>query len=253
MYGIEIWQLVVLVFTGLIASIIGAIAGSGGLLITPLLLLVGLSPAQAIATQNFYAIPTFVSASAKFRQKGALRFREILPYIPALLVFSMAGAYTLCHISADTLKLFLPVLLIVLALWVLLTPSLDSYKSRITFSVMQFGMMAVPVLAFYDGFASTCSTTFYTIACVTLLKTGTLRATALSKLLSLGSSVGSLLVYGTMGHVMWAHGLALALGGVVGAQIGAHLAVKHGERLIRVVLVVMTSAVCLKLLASQWL
>ena len=50
------------------------------------------------------------------------------------------------------------------------------------------------------------------------------------------------------GHVIWVAGLAMALGSLVGGQIGSHLAMRFGSRLIKPLLVVMSLALTAKML-----
>jgi uncharacterized membrane protein YfcA len=50
------------------------------------------------------------------------------------------------------------------------------------------------------------------------------------------------------GHVLWIAGLAMAAGSITGGQIGSHLAMRYGSRLIKPLLIVMSLALTAKML-----
>ena len=77
---------------------------------------------------------------------------------------------------------------------------------------------------------------------------GVLKATAHTKLLNFASNLGSLLVFAFSGATWWMTGLAMALGQVAGAALGARLAMRVGARMIRPLLVVTSTAMALRLI-----
>ena len=97
------------------------------------------------------------------------------------------------------------------------------------------------------------------LAFVTLLGYGVVRATAHTKLLNFSSNLGSLLLYSATGAVVWPLGLVMAGASLVGAQIGSHVAMRFGVRIIRPLLVAVSSLMALRLLLDpvnpwrQWL
>jgi len=50
------------------------------------------------------------------------------------------------------------------------------------------------------------------------------------------------------GRLVWSLGLAMALGQVVGAFLGSHLVLRHGARLVRPLLVIVSLVMSLRLL-----
>lgn len=253
MVDMDLLNVFLLFIAGMLGGVIGSVSGGSGLFITPVLLLAGLSPVQAIATQNFYGVPMLFSATWKFWKKGYISAEnsKMALFLPVTLIFSALGAISISLLPTNFLKIFVPTLLIILAIWAMATPSLDSFKSKWRLNVQQFAFFVVPFLAFYDGFFSASATVFYTIACIAFLNLPTLQATAISKPISATASLGALLVFAYGGNVMWTQGIILALGGIIGAQIGAAMAIKHGEKLIRLILVITTSAISLKLIFDR--
>ena len=72
-----------------------------------------------------------------------------------------------------------------------------------------------------------------------------------TKLLNFTSNITSLIFFALGGHVLWLVGLSMGIAQVSGAWLGSHLAIKHGAKLIRPVLVVISLAISFKLLISN--
>ena len=113
--------------------------------------------------------------------------------------------------------------------------------------VREFSLFVVPVIGFYDGFLGTGSASFLTAAFVLLRGLDARSAVATTKLVDFMSGGAALVVLAAGGHVLIVPGLALGLGQIVGAFIGASLVLKHGARWVRPVIVVVTVALSLQI------
>ncbi|MGQ7745226.1 TSUP family transporter, partial [Pectobacterium brasiliense] len=117
-------MLAVLFFVGALAGFIDSIAGGGGLLTIPALLAAGLSPAQALATNKLQAVGGSFSASLYFIRRRAVNLGEQKLAIALTFVGSTFGAWLIQQIHADFLRQLLPVLIIGIGLYFLLTPNI---------------------------------------------------------------------------------------------------------------------------------
>ncbi len=116
-------------------------------------------------------------------------------------------------------------------------------------------VLAAVGIGFYDGIFGPGAGSFYMLAFVTLLGYGVVKATAHTKLVNFASNFGSLLLYAATGAVVWPIGLAMSAASLLGAQIGSRLAMRLGSRLIRPLLVLVSSLMALRLLldpANPW-
>jgi len=77
------------------------------------------------------------------------------------------------------------------------------------------------------------------------------RATAGTKILNFTSNIASLIFFALAGEVIWQVGLPMGLAQMVGAWVGSHLVIRHGTRLIRPLLVIVSLAISLRLLLSD--
>ena len=105
-------------------------------------------------------------------------------------------------------------------------------------------------IGFYDGFFGPGAGSFFALALVTLMGMGLTRATAHTKALNFSSNLVSVVVFAIGGHVLWAVGLIMAAGQVMGGWMGSHAAMRFGPRLIRPLLVVICIGMVIKLLSD---
>jgi len=111
-----------------------------------------------------------------------------------------------------------------------------------------FAATVVPLVAAYDGFFGPGTGSFFMMGFVMLAGHGVLKATAHTKMLNFASNVGSLLVFAFSGATWWGVGLTMAVGQIAGASLGARVAMRVGARLIKPLLVFVSTAMALRLL-----
>jgi uncharacterized membrane protein YfcA len=235
----------------LIAGLIDAIAGGGGLITVPALLWVGLSPVEALATNKAQSVFGALAATANFLRRGAIDLRAARGAVTCTFVGAAAGAIAVQFLGGDLLARLVPLLLIGFALYFLFSPRASDIDSHRRIGDAAFALLVGTAVGFYDGFFGPGTGTFFAIAYVALLGYGLRRATAHAKLLNFTSNLAALLFFVGGGQVVWGIALTMAAGQLTGGWLGAHLVVTQGTRLIRPVLVTASLAVSLKLLIEQ--
>lgn len=227
---------------------IDSIAGGGGLITVPALLLAGFSPVQALATNKLQGVFGTGAATIAYASKGLVDLRRQM--LPAVLSCSgsVAGALVATVIPGDLLRIALPFLLIAIALYFVLKPNMDDVDRAERLSPFLFGLSIVPLIGFYDGMFGPGAGSFFMLAFVSLAGYGVLKATAHTKLLNFASNVGGLAFFAAVGAVSWKVGLMMGVVQVLGARTGARLAMKNGARLIKPLLVIVCVALALRLL-----
>ena len=233
------------------AGFIDAIAGGGGLIVVPALMLAGLPPAQALATNKVQGIFGALSATVQYARLGLIEpRRHILPVL-ICFAFGLCGASLVLIIPTEALAGVLPLAMIAVALFFLLRKGLDDTERKPRIRHATFFATLAPMIALYDGLFGPGTGSFYVMALVTLCGAGLLRATALSKMLNASSNMGGLAGFALLGEPQWALGVLLALAAVLGATLGARVAARVGARLIRPLLVVTSSALAIRLLLDR--
>jgi uncharacterized protein len=243
--------LALLVAVAALAGFIDAIAGGGGLLALPALLWAGLPPIQALATNKLQGSFGTFAASWNFVQRGEIALKPLR--IPILMTFvgSASGTLAVQQLGANLLGQLVPLLLIVFALYFLFSPRVGDSDAQQRIGHVVFGLAVGFGVGFYDGFFGPGTGSFFAIAFVLLLGYNLRRATAGTKVLNFTSNMASLIFFALAGQVVWQVGLAMGAAQMAGAWLGSQMVIRHGTRLIRPVLVLVSLAISLRLLLAD--
>ena len=232
----------------LCAGFVDSIAGGGGLLALPALLLAGLDPVAALATNKLQG--TFGTASATFAywRKGHVDFKSSWKAVAATFIAAMLGVAAIHLAPTNLLKALLPIVLISIALYFAFAPRLgaEAKAPRLSQTAMNFAVL--PAIGFYDGIFGPGTGSFFLLALVTLAGSSLIAAAGKTRLLNFTSNIAALIAFAFTGKIIWVVGLSMGVAQVVGAQLGAHVAMKNGARIIRPLLVLVCCAVAIKLL-----
>lgn len=247
----DVATLALLTSAATVAGFIDAIAGGGGLITLPALLLAGLPPAQAIATNKLQGTFGVAAASYRYWRAGQIGIAALRTAILATAAGAAAGALAVTQIDAAFLKPVMPWALVAAAIYFALAPYLRDHSPRAGLSPLAFALTAAGPVGLYDGFFGPGAGSLYTLAFVVLAGAGLLAATAQAKVLNFTSNIVSLGVFAAAGQVDFAVGLPMAAGQAAGAWLGSHVALRHGTTIIRPLLVITTGAAALKLLLDR--
>lgn len=242
----------ILICAAFLAGFVDAIAGGGGLITVPVLLLCGVTPAQALATNKLQGCFGSGTAAITYARAGHVAPLGQWRMALAAALASGVGALVALSVPADLLRGVMPLILIAVALFFWLKPGLSDADRVQRLVPAVFAATVVPVVALYDGFFGPGAGSFYMLGFVLLAGQGLLKATAHTKFLNFASNFGSLLVFAFGGHILWVLGLAMAAAQVAGAMLGARLAMRVGAGLIRPLLVVVCLALAARLLWQSY-
>ena len=241
-----------LILAAFVAGFVDSIAGGGGLITVPALLLAGANPLEALATNKLQGSFGSGAAMVTYASKGHIKLRE-QAVMAGVSAIAAAGGALLAHLlPAAALRVIMPVVLIAVAIYFAVKPGLSDDDKAQRLSPAMFTFTFVPLIAAYDGFFGPGTGSFFMLAFVMLAGFGVLKATAHTKLLNFSSNIGSLSVFIFSGAMWWAVGSAMALAQIAGAALGARLAMRVGSRLIKPLLVVTSTAMAGRLLWQVW-
>jgi uncharacterized membrane protein YfcA len=236
----------------LLAGLVDTIAGGGGLITIPALLWSGLSPVESLATNKAQAVFGSGSATVHFIRMGLIERRGLLLPVLCTLVGAVLGALLVQRIDSAALQGLIPVLLIAFALYFLVSPRVSDLDAHQRIAPATFALTVGFGVGFYDGFFGPGTGTFFAMGYIALLGYNLRRATAHTKLLNFTSNLTALLVFMSMGQVVWPIAALMAVGQVIGAWLGSHMVLRHGATLIRPVLVVSSLLISGKLIWDQF-
>ncbi|MEQ1687464.1 MAG: TSUP family transporter [Sphingopyxis sp.] len=229
---IEPWIYAALTSVAVLTGFIDAIAGGGGLIMLPALLYAGLPPHVVLGTNKLQSMFGTAMAARNYHRAGLFEVRPNLFAMALVFAGACAGALLVQRFAADALRLIVPLLLIAVALYTLLSPQMNDEDRHARLSPRGYASVAGGI-GFYDGFFGPGAGQFFAVSLVGLRGLGLTRATGLTKLFNLTSNVASVLIFALGGQVAWLLGLSMAAGAMAGAWIGSHSALRLRARLIR--------------------
>ncbi len=253
--GLGIELLVLLVLAAGAAGWVDAVVGGGGLLQLPALLLVpGISPVQALATNKLASIFGTGASSLTYYARAKPDLRTAVPIALVALAGSFVGASIAASIPAAAFKPIIVVALIVVAAVTIARPTLGAELALRHKGAKHYGTAVTigALLGMYDGVLGPGTGTFLVIALVTALGYDFLQASAKAKIVNFATNLGALLFFIPHGSVFWGLGLILAVANVLGSRLGASMAVRRGSRFIRIAFLVVVFALILKLGLDVW-
>lgn len=240
--------LAILLAAAFAAGFVDAIAGGGGLITLPVLMLSGVPPVQALATNKIQGMFGAGTAAFSYARSGHVDPKAQAPAALLAAAASFGGALLVTVLPTEWIRLILPLLLIGIALFFALRPGLDDSDRTRRLSPLIFTLTAVPLVAGYDGLLGPGAGSFYMLSFVLLSGYGILKATAHTKLLNFASNVGGLLAFALVAQPLWLLGLAMGVVQIAGARLGAKMALKQGAKVIKPLLVITSLSLAAKLL-----
>ncbi len=233
---------------GFFAGFISAIAGSGGLVVLPVLLAAGVPPLNALATNKFQSVFGTLSSTINFFRKGHLDLKPLRQALIYAFIGAALGTLLIQQIDTAVLKQLLPWVLIVMAIYVALSPRMSDEDSEPRWPESRFNRVIGGGIGFYGGFLGPGMGSFFAVAFSALRGYNLRKATANTKPLVLITNATSMVLFIFAGHVLWTLAIAMAVAQIVGARLGSQLVISRGAKLIQPVMVVIILLLAIKLL-----
>ncbi|MET0592038.1 MAG: TSUP family transporter [Polyangiaceae bacterium] len=230
-----------------VAGLIDAIAGGGGLISLPALLTAGLPPHIALGTNKAQSSFGTLSALIQYTRAGLVDRRRARWTFPLGFVGSLGGAALVMLLRPESLRPLVLVLLVCVAAFLAFRPPVAHPEGHPPpRGAAWWSALIAAGAGLYDGFFGPGTGTFLIVALVGLVGLTLTRATADAKVINFGSNVGALVIFASRGVTLWRLAVPMAAASMTGAYIGAHLAMRGGDRAIRYVVLAVVAALAIK-------
>lgn len=245
----------ILLAVSLTANILSAMAGGGaGLLQLPALIFLGLPFSVALATHKIATVALGAGASVKHAQKGNIDWRftflMMLSGIPGVII----GANVVLRIPENIATLLLGILTIGLGGYSAMKPKLGDVpdaKNR-DLKGLLIGCLVLFALGIFNGSLSSGTGLFVTMWLISWFGLDYKHATASTMaLVGIFWNATGAVSLASQVAVAWQWLPMLLLGSIIGGYYGAHLAIKHGNPLIKKVFELVTVLAGLTLIVSS--
>lgn len=225
-----------------LAGFVDAIVGGGGLIQTPmgLILLPNLPVANVIASLKIPSFSGTFIAAFHYLKKIEMNWKLLLIMMLLSIPSAFLGSSLLIYVSNDFMK---PLLLIVLSFLVFYTYTKKNFGQQTirNNSALQQIIYAVLIsisIGFYDGFIGPGTGSFLVMAFITVLGFDFLQASANAKMVNLATNFGSICLFLFKGKIIWIVALPMAICNAIGGYLGAKLAIKKGNSFIRIIFLI---------------
>ena len=232
---ITLYWVIGFVIAGFLAGYIDSIAGGGGMVQVPVLLLSGLSPIHVLASNKMASLVGVLMATIKYALSKKISWKVVSIAIIPCLVASYIGSRLVMFLS-DELITWAIILAIPIALIFLFKKSKKIVEEKTEVNNKNIILATAPI-GFYDGLLGPGTGTYMTISMKKFLHLDYLVSTASTKPLNFATNVGSAIAFVFAGKVLWGVAIVLGLANIAGSYVGSHYAIKGGEEFIKKVLV----------------
>lgn len=237
---------------GIFAGILNVVVGGGSGVIVPALILMGIPPHVAVASNRFAMLFNNFTGAVEYRRKGFLDIKTA----SLLSIFPLCGAIFGAFLVLNTS----PVLLIKITAIVLLMEAIiaafgdknlgltGNNRFEFTGKNIAIGAVAGFLIGTYGGFLGAAMTTMVMFILVYFFRFRFLESVAVSKVITFVISLFASAVFIFKLKVDFALGPILAAAYILGAYLGVHSAIKLGNRRIKFLFVAVAVILAVKLL-----
>lgn len=238
------------------AGFVDAVAGGGGLVQLPALL-IGISNKpipMILGTNKIPSIFGTSTAALSYFKKVKPDLRLTATMAGPALIGSVAGAHLASHFPTRVFHPLILTLLVLVGIYTWRKPELGLNEQLRHTHVKRLWIVGVCglLIGFYDGIFGPGTGTFLVFLLVIIVGYEFLKASATAKLVNIATNFGAVVTFQLTGHIWWRLGLALAIANVTGALIGSRLAIKGGSPLVRRVFLLVVAALIAKL-SYDWI
>ena len=230
----EWWEALLLVVGGVAAGVINAVAGGGSSLTVPLLVLAGVPGNSANGSNRVGILTSNAAAATAFRRLGVRGLSQSARVLVPIVVGSLIGAFAITRLTDDTFERVFGLLMLPIIFLSIRKPKVrvDADPWPLWFTVAVFFAIGL-----YGG-AVQAGVGLVLLGALTRAGYDLVTANNVKVVANLTLTSVVLPIFIVQGKVEWIPALILAVGLTAGGWIGAHAAVRGGERFIRAVMVV---------------
>jgi uncharacterized protein len=231
--------LLTLIVFSFIAGFIDSVAGGGGLVQLPALLinLPNSSIATIFGTNKIAGFSGTSIAAYRYSRKVSYNFKLLVPVSICAVIGGFTGAKILNYIDANSLKPFILIILFIIAVYTAIKKDFGAIQTKSLPLKKQivFGSLLGIIIGIYDGFFGPGTGSFLMLGFVLILGFEFIEASAYSKFVNAITNIGALVVFIRHGNFILGLAIIMALCNILGSLLGSHLAIKRGNNFIRVI------------------
>lgn len=234
-------EIILLLFvTSVVAGYLDTLAGGGGLITMPILILCGVSPLSALATNKLQGSAGTATATFMLFKKKRIKWSQVRFLMLSAFIGSVTGTIALQLIDIEMLEIVIPIVLIFICIYFLFSSLIvQRLNAGILVSDGVYRGLITPIIGWYDGMFGPGTGSFFALAGVSLRGQSLHESTAFAKVLNFSTNIAALFVFFFSGYIIWTIGIFMMLGQVIGASLGVHFLFKINPMILRYIITIM--------------
>ncbi|WP_121627899.1 TSUP family transporter [Poseidonibacter antarcticus] len=241
------YELMIILFAvAVFAGFIDTLAGGGGLITIPALILTGMPPLLALGTNKFQAFIGSGTASVMMLRKKKITFNEVKYLMLMAFVGSVIGTICVQFIDVKLLNFVIPIVLLLIGVYFLFMPKASNIESKAKITEKTYQYTAVPFIGFYDGMFGPGTGSFLSLSAIALRGIELIKATAMAKTMNFATNIGSVIIFLIYGQVIFSIGILMMLGQMIGAYIASHFLLRINPLHLRIIVIAMCFLMLIK-------
>ena len=238
--------LLILFAVAIFAGFIDTLAGGGGLITIPALILSGIPPLLALGTNKFQGFIGSGTAMVMMFYKKKITFHEVKYLMLMAFIGSTIGTICVQFIDVELLNFVIPLVLFLIGIYFIFMPKAKELDSKPKMSESMYKFTAVPFIGFYDGMFGPGTGSFLSVSAIALRGMELIKATATAKPMNFATNLASVFVFLFYGQIIFTVGITMMLGQAIGAYIASHFLLKINPLHLRIIVIAMCFLMLIK-------
>lgn len=248
-----LFQVVILFFVGIATGTMNTIVGSGGLVTFPVMLAFGYSPFVANITNNVGVMPGALSGAYAFRAELKSQWPRVLRLSALSLIGGLAGALLLLALPSEAFNAVVPVLIGLALVLVIIQPWLRARAARrggVSRRHEIFHRVMLFLTGVYGGYFGAAQGVLLMSLLGAMFDETIQRLNSMKIILALWANTAAAIVFIIHGGIAWEAAGVIAVGSIIGGQLGGHIGRRLPEPVYRGVIVAVGIVAIVKLLSA---
>ena len=256
-FDMQLWQLIGLCAVSFTAGLIDAIAGGGGLIQLPgvMTFLPNVPVVTLLSINKTSSMFGTITSMVQYGKSGLIDWKRMWKIALCAFCTAALGAFTAKRIPNELLKPLIIILLAFLVIFTIFKKDFGAEETVSRFTAAQqsiLGLILGLVMGFYDGFFGPGTGNFLIMGLIFIYGLDFLHASANAKVVNGMTNLSAFLMYMFLGIGNLFLGVIMGIFNMLGARLGVRLAVLKGSKFIRVLFIVMSTALLINQLIDMF-
>lgn len=232
------FEILLLFSAGVLTSFINVMAGGGSTLTLPILIFLGLDAPVANGTNRLGILSQSIFGALSFHNQKVSQIKLSVKLSLLTLPGAIIGAFYSTKIENELFEKILGIVMIGIVVTMLIPNTKVILKDKILEKLPWVIYPSMFALGFYGGFIQVGIGFLLMLTLNNILKLNLVYVNYHKVVIVLIYTIPALLIFIFTNNINWLYGICLSAGSGIGAWWAAKAAVKKGEKIIKVILIV---------------